>query len=583
MNGLIQNQPPYQQAIHRTPETLSFPPGFKRLVDHYDPSTAIRQFSAGRSHVLGLSDGGRIWSWNNIDSPGYSVKFIDIDLTEEETANTTKVTKVVAGWDKSAALIAGVGIVIWDVLKRDGDETEIEDTALVLQAAIVPDTAYRRKRFSTRAAPVQYQPGQEPSEASVGEVLNFIMLERYVVFNASSGKVFAGEIVWIDEAQHVARTFPVPIPDTSLSSGAEMLATDVQGSFHNFAIFTKDGSVFTGTQDYLQQLQNPPVNPHTTQFALESIPALQQSNVIALAFGDYHFHALHASGTITSYGNEPQGCGSLGLGGNGPPEGRLRGIRYSGVGGDGRLVPHASLHGRQVWFEREKQDWIRFLVSGATNPEEAADRLRMCAETVVQGEVSEWVEQEGRAWEERFLPFAPASDAKDVELDDGLSAYFALSVTAAGWHSGALVLVNDAKAARIKEGCVVRQPQQPDPSASASTHKESGAPSTLFSTISWILDNARQALGYAPTSASDSATDQTPDQANSRPIPPHSSLHFTNPVMHGAALDAETPYRWADDSFPRLRLSDGREMSGSVEFNGFRTGRPDWSGVALRG
>ena len=540
--------------------------------------------------MLGLSDSGRIWSWDNVDAPGYSVKFLDIDLTEADTPTTTKVGKVVAGWDKSAALIAGVGIVVWDVLSRNRDETEVGDTALVLQAAIVPDTAFRRKRFSTRAAPVQYQPGQEPPDDTIGEVLNFILLERFVVFNTSTGKVFAGEIVWNDEAQHVERTFSVPLPATSVSTAAEVLATDVQGSFHNFAIFTNDGAVFTGTQEYLEQLQNPPTNPHAHALVLDAIPALQQTNVIALAFGDYHFHALHSSGTITSYGSESQGCGSLGLGGNGPPEGRLRGIRYSGVGGDGRLVPHASLHGRQVWFEREKQDWIRFLVSGATNPEEAADRLRMCAETAVQGEVSEWVEQEGRAWEERFLPFASVTETDEVEDDDGLSAYFALSVTAAGWHSGALVLVNEAKAARIREGCLVRQAQQSEdsaptdePESSNSTPKTKASPSTLSSTISWLLHNARWALGYAPSSsARDSSAGQTPDQANSRPVPPHSSLHFTNPVMHGAALDTETPYCWADDSFPRLRLSDGREMPGLIDFHEFRAGRPDWSGIALR-
>jgi SCF-associated factor 1 len=51
-------------------------------------------------------------------------------------------------------------------------------------------------------------------------------------------------------------------------------------------------------------------------------------------------------------------------------------------------------------------------------------------EQSVQGEVSEWIEQEGRAWDQD-------SD------EDGLGAYFALRVSAAGWHSGALVLVNE--------------------------------------------------------------------------------------------------------------------------------------------
>ena len=35
-------------------------------------------------------------------------------------------------------------------------------------------------------------------------------------------------------------------------------------------------------------------------------------------------------------------------------------------------------------------------------------------------------------------------------------------------------------------------------------------------------------------------------------------------------------YVWAEDHFPRMVLSDGTEMPGSVGFDGWRFGRPDW-------
>jgi SCF-associated factor 1 len=91
----------------------------------------------------------------------------------------------------------------------------------------------------------------------------------------------------------------------------------------------------------------------------------------------------------------------------------------------------------------------------------------------VQGEVSEWIEQESKEWD------------KNTD-DDGLGAYFALRVSAAGWHSGALVLVNE--------------------------------------------DLANKHQGY--------------------------SLE--------------------NKSFPRLRLSDGTEMPGEVDFDEWREGRPEW-------
>lgn len=43
---------------------LKFPEEYHQTTaSRYDPQTAIRQFSAGLSHVLGLTDDGRVWSW----------------------------------------------------------------------------------------------------------------------------------------------------------------------------------------------------------------------------------------------------------------------------------------------------------------------------------------------------------------------------------------------------------------------------------------------------------------------------------------------------------------------------------------
>lgn len=69
---------------------LDFPPGYPPTTkDRYEPSTAIKQFSTGRSSVLGLADDGKVWMWESDTS--FQVKPIHVDLVEN------RVERVVAG------------------------------------------------------------------------------------------------------------------------------------------------------------------------------------------------------------------------------------------------------------------------------------------------------------------------------------------------------------------------------------------------------------------------------------------------------------------------------------------------------
>ena len=592
-NRFNQRRPPYVQQIRTRPQKLNFPPGYPSPDDRYEPSTAIRQLSAGRAHVLGLSDSGRIWSWDDIGQPGLTVQLLNVELGREGP-RTSRVKKVVAGWAHSAALVRGAGIVVWAPLSLDDDDTTLQDAALVLEVAVVPRTLCERmKTGGARGGPAA------TDLKLVGEVLNFILLENFIVFNTHLGHVFAAQIRFSPGQAETSDIFEIPlISDTSTprsSSASIRFATDVSGSFRNLAIFTRDGAVLTCSQDHLHRVMQG--SSGEAGSALTSIPALQNAGVISVAFGDYHFHALHASGYITSYGCESQRCGSLGLGGHGDPEGRIRGLRYAGIGGDGRLVPHAYTTGRMVWFEKEKRDWIRFLVSGGKDPEEARERLRMCAETSVQGEVSEWVEQEGRAWSTRFSIRAELSDdteqpvdsknlkpqktdtaVQETDDDDGLAPYFALSVTAAGWHSGALVLVNDALVTRIKESCIIRMRKQRKRSASSDKARKA-RPGLISQALTAIDSWTRWFLGYP--FADDHSSASTGDDTRQGREPQRPS-NFTDPVNHGAAPDSLSKYAWAEDSFPRLRLRDGREMPGTIDFTEWRHGRPEWD-LAFQG
>lgn len=368
---------------------------------------------------------------------------------------------MVAGWSCSSAYVYGTGIIVWEPVSRAHNEEET-DAMLVLESAEVPKTGYQRTKGASRESDEDKALREE-----VGVVLNYIILEHFVVFVTDLGKVFCGRFGEKHRIDDI-----LELRQLRNESGSP---SDVQGSFRRFAVF-KQGEVITAHHDYLEACWNArTTNPEQTDIeGLKKIPALQHNDVISVAFGDFHFLALHSNGSITAYGTELQSCGALGLAGDGSPEGRLRGIAYNGFGHDGKLLPHAYTHGRQVWFEPEKKEWLKHLMNGGKDRDEAQERMQLfSSDRNVQGEVSEWIEQEGREWDK-------------AKGEDGLGAYFALRVSAAGWHSGALMLVNEE-----------------------------------------LADKAHE-------------------------------------------------YDWRNKSFPRLKLSDGREMPGTVPFDEWRFGRPEW-------
>ncbi|EME48278.1 hypothetical protein DOTSEDRAFT_78320 [Dothistroma septosporum NZE10] len=570
--------PPYVQRVQAQPVALKFPRGYPKAGERFEPATAIRQFSSGRAHILALSDSGRIWSWHNADLPGTQVKFVHHETREgERESGRGVVRKVVAGWNKSAAYVAGSGIVIWEPLQMTQEECDETDTALVLESAIVPGTNFVAPRHGMAF----------DTDVPIGEVRNFIVLEAAIIFNTSLGKAFAAQIIWDDDQQVVKNPVELRIPCNN-NFGDDGSVTDVQGSFQNFAIFTKAGAVLTSDLDTLMPMLQRASSSMQPSLAglFKKIPALQNKKVISLAFGDYHFHALHAPGHITSYGYEPQGCGALGLGGSGTPENRLRGIRNQGIGGDGHLVPHAYTEGRQVWFEEEKRQWLTFMTSGGVDQAEAADRIRLALgspDVAAQGEVSEWIEQQGRDWESKFNV--------EVDSDDGLGAYFALSVTAAGWHSGALVLVNETMTQELGQAVEIPElptttvtsieglsVQEEGPSSPLPTQPERAAPtSSNPSYIGRALDWGRYFLGLPPYNISDPSHDAAHGHAGPLNVrQANRNGRHIEPISYGASPRRGFKYVWADDHFPRLRLSDGTEMPGNVDFDDWRYGRPDW-------
>ena len=77
---------------------LIFPAAYPQTTKYrYEPSTAIHQYSTGRSSVLGLADDGKVWMWQS--NVGFQVKPMHIDLGRHS------VKRVVAGTLEHKSLI----------------------------------------------------------------------------------------------------------------------------------------------------------------------------------------------------------------------------------------------------------------------------------------------------------------------------------------------------------------------------------------------------------------------------------------------------------------------------------------------
>lgn len=73
-------------GIKRLDFPLAYP---STTASRYEPSTAIQQFSSGRSHVLGLADNGNVWYWWR--HTAIRIRLSDMGISEEN------VVRVVAG------------------------------------------------------------------------------------------------------------------------------------------------------------------------------------------------------------------------------------------------------------------------------------------------------------------------------------------------------------------------------------------------------------------------------------------------------------------------------------------------------
>lgn len=479
---------------------------FKRLEYLTQSTNTIRQFSSGRRHVLALTDNGEILSWDRINAKGLK------PFSRNGREFGGKPTRVAAGWDTSSAYVPETGIVYWKPIKNDQSDDMLD--GIHVSEKVVPGTAVAKH------------------VAGVVEVSKHIVLAGFIVWITTESKIFACEIGGESDDQSEPNGQPFEVPGYMVE-GREL--KDVQGQFQNFGVFTSSGEVLAGNVDYLRRCATALRENATLQetgdwsdheAVLSSrppdVPTLQHAGVIALAYGDHHYHALHADGRISSLGRDSGSCGQMGLG-DPNTGGRFRGLHRDVMQAsrDAFLLPVAERRGRQIWFEPEKKDWLHWLEDTLKSSDFKVDNhpaVRHWDDLQRSDMFSEWVDQEGKHWRDGPINVAGvrggSASAHQAPLTDydNLEPYFAITVAAAGWHSGALVLVDEDKAQEVREKWLVPQNEDED----------------------------------------------------------------AGPVVPGAfeSKNDDEEYIWKNAGFPKVELPDGHVMPGEGEPRPWRDGRP---------
>ncbi|KAL9612485.1 MAG: hypothetical protein Q9167_002916 [Letrouitia subvulpina] len=311
-----------------------------------------------------------------------------------------------------------VGIVYWrHIVSHERSDSDAD--SLLLDTTTIPGTGFRRLRN-------HQNDGLDPI---IGEVVNHIVLEKYIVFTTDTNQIFFFDTLTSSTA--------VPVELTSFylqqSNDMPFQIRDIQGSFRSFAVFTTSGLILTGT--VTTNLEEPTQAPTIIQ-------SLQESSTISLAYGDHHFLALRANGIVSAYGRELNSCGAFGLGNhwNTAP---LRGVGVTDFAGSGMVLGD---HGREVWFEPLMKFWLQDMRekgTGTARGDEILARGNRENFEVIEA-MGDYSEREGRKWEE------------GVTAEGDMGAYFVLKVAAAGWHSAALVLVDEEKAEQARQNHVIK-------------------------------------------------------------------------------------------------------------------------------
>jgi SCF-associated factor 1 len=171
------------------------------------------------------------------------------------------VLHVAAGRDFAAAVLAGIGLVVWQ------EDDRVMDKHGGLRSA--------------RSIPVEYS------------ILDLTVGWHFLICLTEEGGVYR-----IDGLSAESEFSITPLKKFV---GTQKF-TSVSGNFSNFGVLNSAGEVFIG--DDKTGMNDPPV----------VLPGLQCQGIMRLSWGDYHTLALCKDGSVLAWGKESNANGCLGLG-----------------------------------------------------------------------------------------------------------------------------------------------------------------------------------------------------------------------------------------------------------------------------
>lgn len=306
----------------------------------------IVQISAGRNHLVALSSKGEIYSYIDLKSVPQRIMFSEHVIAPSNPYSKRpkhrQVRKVVGGWNCSGVLLHGVGIIIW---RHEGKADIAQLQANFEGVKIMQSDNWVQE---SHIKPPEVETTEEPLDSfrdAACQIVDFVILEDYLVFITASGKVYCVEM-----KDSLPSSDPILLEHFSTPDSEEGKIIDraeaekkkidrISGFFNRFAVYNKHGLVHIGNSQILKHAVEDTRRAGSPDRNRQELKPLAMPNlkrfgtIVQIVFGDYHSHALTCDGILLSWGVESQNCGCLGIGDH--RESEKRGVVWEI--GNGRL------------------------------------------------------------------------------------------------------------------------------------------------------------------------------------------------------------------------------------------------------
>lgn len=331
----------YSSASSKDPVQKKFP----------DP---IVQISAGRNHLVALSSKGDIYSYIDLKDTPQWIRFLSYETVQSspypKPPRYGQVTKVVGGWNCSGALVHEGGIIIWrHEGKADPRQVSAKGVTIKESDNWVEDSHVPPPGLVLSDDKIMHSLGSrephDPLKEMAKQIVDFIILENYLVFITVAGKVYCVELINALPASQsiLLENFSTPDPQEGeiidKAEAEKKKINRISGFFRRFAVYNQHGLAHVGNSEILKTAvedtrRTASSDPSREELKPLAMPSLQRFGTVAqIVFGDYHSHALTHDGKLLSWGVESQNCGCLGIGDH--EESERRGVVWEN--GNGRL------------------------------------------------------------------------------------------------------------------------------------------------------------------------------------------------------------------------------------------------------